>query len=376
MQVKPPIAPGRQLLQLAENLFPDESERAEFLQAMMAGESREQAIVVLQDQAAVRTFPRQGSLDWQPDWVIRINEGFRPGKHPLHDKGAYYCMDFSSVFAASAMLSIEEAPRRVLDLCASPGGKAIFAWKAFHPELLIANETMRKRTSILINNFDRCQVESGMVGSADPTVWARRAPGYFDLVTVDAPCSGQSLLAKGDQAPGCFSAEMIDMCVGRQRRIMGTAIKCVAPGGHLLYMTCTYTMKENEKVIAWLLERYPTVKAVEVPHLAEFRSPHAEFPCYRLFPQSGYGAGAFVCLLQKPGERPDEVPDLEQVPIIWRFGDAPRRPQVNKPSTKDGTEPFEIPKEKPKKKAAPKKKVWEPRKPPKAPTARRGRNRK
>lgn len=311
--------PNFHLVSLSKALFPDEAERERFLEALLSGESREQAILIVHDAPAVRTFPRQGPLPWQPDFVVRLAEGFRPGKHPLYEKGALYPLDLSSAFAASAMLAIRNPVRRVLDLCAAPGGKAIFAWRAFHPEHLVANETMRKRTGSLIANLERCRIEGSAVGSADPSVWARKAPEAFDLVVVDAPCSGQSLLAKGDPAPGCFDPEMIDMCVGRQRRIVSHAATSVAPGGHLLYATCTYALKENEKVLAWLLAQREDLEAVEVPSQAANRSPHADFPCYRLYPHSGEGAGAFVALLRKRGETP-ALPELEGLPLFWRYG--------------------------------------------------------
>lgn len=110
--------PHRFLLKLAENLFSDESERAQFLGAIAAADAREQAIIVLSDAPAVRSFPRIKPEKWQPDWVLRIEPDFKPSKHPLYAKGAYYSLDFSSIFSASAMLAIPGKVDRVLDLCA------------------------------------------------------------------------------------------------------------------------------------------------------------------------------------------------------------------------------------------------------------------
>lgn len=332
------------MLQLAENLFSEEREREAFLQALLAGLSKEPALIVLQDKPEIRTFPRAGALAWQPDWIVRLSRDFRPGRHPLHDKGAYYALDFSSVFAASAMLALPNAPQRVLDLCAAPGGKAVFAWRAFRPDVLACNESLRKRAGKLIQNLDRCRAENAAVWSADPAVWGQRAPESFDLVIVDAPCSGQSLLAKGEDAPGCFMPANIDTCVGRQRRIVGHGIRCVRPGGALLYATCTYAVKENEKVMAWLLAQNPDLRAIELPHLAEFRSAHAEFPAYRLYPQSGLGAGAFVCLLQREGPAQVEWGPFESFPPIWRFGDPVSRPRPEpEPSAEEPPTPARNP---------------------------------
>jgi 16S rRNA C967 or C1407 C5-methylase (RsmB/RsmF family) len=305
----------------AEELFPDVTEQEAFLEALVEGGSKEQAIVVLDDKPEIGAFPKQRPFPWQPDFVVRILGDFRPTKHALYAKGAYYSMDFSSAFAASVMLGAE-LPRRVLDLCSSPGGKAIFSWRAFRPELLVCNETIRKRCKTLIDNLKRCHAATSCVSSADPSVWAKKASEAFDLVIVDAPCSGQSLLAKGEEAEGCFHPNMIDMCVGRQRRIVGNAVRCLAPGGYLLYMTCTFAKKENEKLVEWALRHGDVeVEPVAIPGLAGFQSRYSDAACYRIFPQSGIGAGAFAALLRRPGERPEVLPDLADLPIFWRYGE-------------------------------------------------------
>ena len=305
----------------ASALFTDPKDQEAFLQALVLGQSREQMLIVLEDKPQIKTFPRLPAWAWQPDWLVRIREDYRPGKHALHEKGAYYVLDGSSAFAASAMLAIPLAPQRVLDLCSSPGGKAVFAWRAFAPEVLICNESMRNRTQTLIGNLERCHVASAIVGSADPSVWARRTPDAFDLVIVDAPCSGQSLMAKGNSAPGAWDPKQTDMNVNRQRRILGNAVRCVRPGGHVLYMTCTFTRKENEKVIEWLLREHAEFEAVEVPPLTAFCFSHSEFSFFRLFPQSGIGAGAFSCLVRRKGSA--ELPELGEYPKMWWYGMPP-----------------------------------------------------
>jgi 16S rRNA C967 or C1407 C5-methylase (RsmB/RsmF family) len=118
------------------------------------------------------------------------------------------------------------------------------------------------------------------------------------VVIVDAPCSGQSLLAKGAKAPGCFHPVTINKNANRQKRILANAAQLVAPQGYLAYMTCTYSVEENEQVIEWLLERFPRLRPVVIPHLATHQSSLSSLPCYRLWPQTGLGAGAFTILLQ------------------------------------------------------------------------------
>lgn len=316
----PKKEPPEPLLKAAETLFSDPNERQEFIEAMMAGESREQAIIVLNDRIEIKAFPRHRRLKWQPEFVERIDDEFRPARHPLYQKGAYYSLDFSSIFSASAMLAIPRDAVRVLDMCSSPGGKAIFAYRAFQPELLYCNEVIRKRAGALIANLDRCQIDRSRVWSADPSVYAREFPEIFDLIICDVPCSGQSLMAKGEDAHESFFPNEIDKNVGRQRRILGNAYKCLVPGGHLLYATCTFTTRENERVIEWFLKNHPEMEVVAVPHLEGFRSPHSNFPSYRLYPHQNLGAGAFACLLKRKGELLVE-PTAIDFPHMWKFGD-------------------------------------------------------
>ena len=309
------------MVRQAHNLFKDAAERQEFLEALMAGESREQAIIVIDDKPEIRTFPKIRPFAWQPDFVHRINDDYRASKHPLHAKGAFYCLDFSSIFSISALKEVKIRPANILDMCSAPGGKAIFAWRYFRPDHIVCNESFKARARTLIGNLDRCKITRSIVWTADPSVWGRKYPGAFDLIICDVPCSGQSLLAKGDEVEGAFTPANIDMCVGRQRRIMAQSIKALRPGGYILYCTCTYAIKENEKLVAWILDNHPELEAVELPHLAEYRSPFSEFFSYRLYPQAGLGAGAFTCLLRNKEEEIEAEYDLSEIKATWRYGD-------------------------------------------------------
>lgn len=303
-----PESPSKNLQKLAAKLFPDEAERQEFICALLGGSEERNAIVWLGERSpVVRRVPET----WQPHYVdvidteaVKTSGGerpWRPGSDPRHDAGEYYCLDLSSVFAASAFSGIQEHPRTILDLCASPGGKSICAARAFAPELLVCNEVIGKRTAQLIANLQRCHIPA-VVTSNDVAVFAEKAKNAFDLVIVDTPCSGQSLVARGKKAPACFHPSTINQNANRQRRIVANAAQCVAPAGALAYMTCTYSPEENEGVLEWLLGKFPTLSAVDVPALEQFRSRLTAHPCYRLFPHSHAGAGAFVALLRRSQE--------------------------------------------------------------------------
>jgi len=349
------------VMRQAAQLFKSEEEQQQFYDALKAGASREQAIIVLQTRQEIAAFPKLRGPKWQPEFVTRIVDWFKLSQHDLYAKGAFYSLDLSSCFAASALLAIEprDWPKTVLDVCAAPGGKSIFAWRALHPDVLICNEVMSKRAASLIENLDRCKIEGSCVVSLDPSALSQRAPEAFDLVIVDAPCSGQSLPAKNEAADGAYNPRLISECVNRQHRIAGHAARCVAPGGYLLYMTCTFAREENEKVAHWIMREYPDFETVPVPALEEFRSPFSEGYAYRLYPHLGFGAGAFTCLLRRKGERTDrELPNLR---TTWSFGEPVQREEpAPAPSPKADEKPKPKPRPRPKpqnKPRGPKKKL-------------------
>ncbi|MEA5450506.1 RsmB/NOP family class I SAM-dependent RNA methyltransferase [Leptolyngbya sp. CCNP1308] len=289
--------PSNLLLKLSRRLFAEERDRDAFIEALVNPQPFPAAIVWMQPRPEVVPFAIALPLPWQPTWVDRLSADQRPGQHALHQAGAYYCLDMASVFSAAVFSAVATPAEAVLDLCAAPGGKSLLAWKALMPTHLWCNEVVRKRVRILIANLKRCGLTDSLVFNLDPQTFAEHLPHAASVVVVDAPCSGQSLLAKGDQALGCFHPVNIKKNASRQKRILASAAQTVAGGGYLAYMTCTFSPAENEQVVEWLIKKFPQFEAVDVPVLADHASPLATFPCYRLWPQSGLGAGGFTALL-------------------------------------------------------------------------------
>jgi 16S rRNA C967 or C1407 C5-methylase (RsmB/RsmF family) len=283
-------------------LFAAAGDRDAFVAALTQPQPMPAAILWMQPRPEEMPFAIAPPLPWQPEWGDRLEVDQRPGQHPLHQAGAYYCLDIASVFAGAVFSAISAPVASVLDLCAAPGGKSLLARQALHPTHLWCNEVVRKRVKILISNLKRCGAIEALVFNLDPQIFAAELPHSASLVIVDAPCSGQSLLAKGDQALGCFHPVNINKNASRQKRILAAAAQTVAGGGYLAYMTCTFSPEENEQVGAWLLKKFPQFAAVAVPALAEHGSTLADFPCYRLWPQSGLGAGGFTALFRNLDE--------------------------------------------------------------------------
>ncbi len=305
------------LRRLATQLFSTTEEQEAFIGALMAPRDYDRAVLWACRRPDEAPFTRLSPFAWQPDFVDRAPADERPGQDPLHHAGAYYCLDLSSVFAAQALSAVAPRPANVLDVCAAPGGKAIFAWRALQPDRLIANEVIGKRTGVLISNLKRCTVGPASVISRDSSHLAAAWPNAAEVVLVDAPCSGQSLLARGKESPGCFHPTTLNMNSNRQKRILANAAAVVAPGGHLAYMTCTYSEKENEDVLRWFLKRFPRFTPQPVAALHGHESRRVDFPCYRLWPQNGQGAGAFTSLLRNEVDHPLGTIDLNDALVLW-----------------------------------------------------------
>jgi 16S rRNA C967 or C1407 C5-methylase (RsmB/RsmF family) len=306
------------LIKLSQRLFADTDAQAKFVDALINPRSFNPCILWCQLKPKLLPFAIEPPVDWQPEFVDRLAIGEKPGQHLLHQQGYFYCLDFSSVFAASPLLTIPQPVSLVVDMCAAPGGKSIFAWSAIHPRQLISNEVIGKRLGALISNLRRCQIAPAAVLSFDSKILADAIPQTADVVLVDAPCTGQSLLAKGDKAPGCFHPVNINKNANRQKRILANSAQLVAPQGYLAYMTCAYSPEENEEVSEWLLTKFPQFQSLEIPHLRKYQSHLTSRPCYRLFPQDRLGAGAFTILFQntETGERNQLDSELLARPVF------------------------------------------------------------
>lgn len=172
-----------------------------------------------------------------------------PGKHPLHEAGAYYIQE-PSAMAPAAYLEAEPG-EWVLDLCAAPGGKSTqIASCMQHEGILVCNEIHAARAKILSENVERMGVRNALVTNETPQRLSEVFGGYFDRILVDAPCSGEGMFRKNKEACGEWSPENVRLCADRQDEILDRADEMLRPGGRLVYSTCTFAPAENEGSIA------------------------------------------------------------------------------------------------------------------------------
>jgi NOL1/NOP2/fmu family ribosome biogenesis protein len=186
---------------------------------------------------------------------------------------------------------------RALDLCAAPGGKSTLLAGFLPPgSLLVANEVIRQRVKVLRENMEKWGAVNVAITQADPEEY-RQLPGWFDLVLVDAPCSGEGLFRKDPAAIQEWSPEHVEFCYGRQRRILSAAVETLRPGGVLLYSTCTYNPWENDGIVQWMLESF-SLEKMDIPIPAEWNIVSSGSG-YHFYPHRVRGEGFFLSILRK-----------------------------------------------------------------------------
>lgn len=234
------------------------------------------------------------------------------GKHPWHHAGVYYMQEPSAMCAVTA-LDVEPG-MKVLDLCAAPGGKSTqAAAKLKGNGLLVCNEIISSRASILLSNIERCGVRNAVVMNDTPARICARFRGYFDRVLVDAPCSGEGMFRRDPDAAKEWSEASSLACAKRQLSILEDACTAVKPGGVLVYSTCTYAPEENEGVADKFLKQHPDFEIEEIsaafgrdasPEWADAQaSLHL---ARRVFPFDG-GEGHFAVRLRKTSGSGDSI---------------------------------------------------------------------
>ena len=222
-------------------------------------------------------------VPWAADGFYAAAE--KVGALPAHHAGLLYAQEPSAMLPAP-LLDVK-AGERVLDACAAPGGKTTQLAAAMQGEgVLIANEFVYDRARVLSQNVERLGVRNCAVVSADLAVLAEYFPAYFDKILVDAPCSGEGMFRKDENAVREWSAENVERCILRQRDILDAAARMLRGGGRMVYSTCTFEYGEDEGQVRRFLARHPefTLKA---EHL--------------LLPHEVRGEGHYAAVLEKAG---------------------------------------------------------------------------
>lgn len=253
-------------------------------------------------------------VPWSPDGLY-LPAGTQPGRLPHYAAGLYYIQEPSAMLPANVLAA--RPGERILDLCAAPGGKTCRIAADLKGEGLIwANEISADRARALLRNVELTGCANCVITQETPERLAARLPEYFDRILVDAPCSGSGMFRRDPAAVQSWKAYGSAHCVNMQQSILRAAWPMLRPGGSLVYSTCTFSIAENEAMIAWLLDEYPDCRLlpiVKAPGVSDGLPLQPELSgTARIWPHLATGDGHFCALVQKlPGAGSPETQAAE-----------------------------------------------------------------
>lgn len=237
---------------------------------------------------------------------------------PYFHAGAYYVQEASSMFLEQVVRATVDLtqPLKVLDLCASPGGKSTLLQSLISRDsLLVANEVIKARAGLLADNLTKWGAANVVVSNNDPRDFSR-LPGYFDLTVVDAPCSGSGLFRRDPELVEEWSPENVTLCSQRQQRILADVLPAVKEGGVVIYSTCSFSEEEDEAILDWLADHFE-LENIPVPldagwNIVTTATHKRNCTGYRFYPDQLKGEGFFIAAFRK------------------RSGETPRKPKQHK----------------------------------------------
>ena len=222
---------------------------------------------------------------------------------PLLHAGAYYVQDASSMFLWEVLKQHAKFNDvKVLDSCAAPGGKTTLLSSFFMEGLVVANEVIKSRVNILLENGFKWGAENIVVTNNDVEDFAK-LKGYFDVIVTDAPCSGSGLFRKDKNAVQEWSPANVALCSMRQQRILTDLMPSLKEEGLFIYATCSYSAEENEDIADFIMDKFNCtslpVKLQQEWNIVEVQSKNHGAYGYRFFPDKVKGEGFFIAVFKK-----------------------------------------------------------------------------
>ena len=260
------------------------------------------------------------SVPWE-EYGYYYSQNLQPGRNPYHEAGVYYIQE-PSAMAPAGFLSAKPG-EKILDLCAAPGGKSTqIAGQMKGKGLLVCNEIHPARARILSENIERLGVRNAIVTNETPQGLEAAFTDFFDKILVDAPCSGEGMFRKNEEAFTEWSLENVQMCADRQDEILDCAATMLRPGGRLVYSTCTFAPLEDEGSICRFLSRHPEYRIISVekrggmtdgipawaekePGTNQLKDLEELKNTVRLWPHLLDGEGHYAAVLEKDGCVPE-----------------------------------------------------------------------
>lgn len=235
----------------------------------------------------------------------------KAGNHPFHHAGMIYIQEPGAMAPAECIDFGEDW--KVLDMCAAPGGKSTqMKNKLSDKGMLVSNEIIPSRCKILTGNIERLGLKNTVTTCMDTKKLAKTFPETFDLIMVDAPCSGEGMFRKEEIAVSEWSEENVKMCAERQKEILENAALCLKGDGYIIYATCTFSLEENEMVVDNFLKNHPEFEILPVKESVRENTADGIFfegcGCEnirfarRFYPHKAKGEGQFMALLHSTDE--------------------------------------------------------------------------
>lgn len=230
---------------------------------------------------------------------------------PQFHAGMYYVQEASSMFLWHVLNQTVTNPtqKKVLDLCAAPGGKTTLLSSFFTDGLIVSNEVIKSRANILVENVTKWGSENIVVTNNDPSHF-KSLENFFDVIVIDAPCSGSGMFRKDKNAIKEWSLDNVVLCSQRQQRIVADVLPALKEDGVLIYSTCSYSKEENEDMVDWLMTTFE-LETVCIPFdaswgIVESESEQNRGFGYRFYPDQVEGEGFFIAVLKKTKPSPEK----------------------------------------------------------------------
>jgi len=249
-----------------------------------------------------------------------VNEEIKFGFDPIHHAGGIYLQDPSAMLPTK-MVDFSNC-KLVLDLCASPGGKSIDIALNLKEGILFSNEIDYKRSKVLYSNIERMGLNNVVITNNKPEDYLKNFENCFDVILVDAPCSGEGMFRKYPDALYEWSLENNIVCANRDKEILNVAYKLLKKDGLLIYSTCTFSKEEDEEIVNYLCDNYKMSLLEGNEIIKKYSKEFFQNKCYRVFPQDKFGEGQFMALLKKNEgiiSTPKTIKKFDNNPIFTDF---------------------------------------------------------
>ena len=268
--------------------------------------------ISLEDFEAINIFSKEKIPYVETGWYLEYD---KIGNHPAHHAGMLYVQD-PGAMAPAECLDIQP-DWRILDMCAAPGGKSSQLRNKLGGEgILVSNEIIASRCRILTGNMERLGFRNTVTTCMAPAKLCKIFPQTFDMVMVDAPCSGEGMFRKDENAIDEWSVENVLHCAERQKDILESAAAAVKDGGYIIYATCTFSLEEDEMVVDHFLANHPEFELLPVKEAVRAATADGvAFPgcrcenireARRFYPHKSRGEGQFMAVLHSKSAAPDQ----------------------------------------------------------------------